>query len=182
MTKYSVLFLIPLIIITGCRRTQTAHLRNVKFKIVEEATGRPLPTTELNICRFVDFKLQAEGQEPYLTKNENWFLTSARTDENGIFSLNLSRMKDTDIVVAPPEPYIYTRFELNNDITDTNALGHVRVVRFEPGSTSVTANLIYNLKTKIVRIIPISGEKAQQEPFEEILLSVKKKQAQENTG
>ena len=182
MTKYSILFLIPLIIITGCRRSQTAHLRNVKFKIVQESTGRPLPTTDLNICRFVDFKLQTGSEKPYLTKNENWFLTSVKTDENGIFSLNLSRIKVTDIVVAPPEPYIYTRFELNNDITDTNALGHVRVVRFEPGSTSVTANLIYNLKTKIVKVIPISGQKAQQESFEEILLSVKKKQAPENPG
>ena len=182
MEKHNIFFLTLLVIIAGCKNTETAHLRNVKFKIVEEVSNQPLKNTELNICRFVDFKLQAGGKELYMTRDKTWFLTSVKTDENGVFFLHLSRMKVTDIVVAPPEPYVYTRFELNADLADINALGHVRVVRFEPGSTSVTANLIYNLKTMMVRNIPISGEKAQQETFEEILLSVKKKQTVEITG
>jgi hypothetical protein len=65
--KYNImLFLIIFLIGSGC--SDASHLENVKFKIVDEATREPLKKRELNICKFVYFKLKPGPRHPIWTR------------------------------------------------------------------------------------------------------------------
>lgn len=160
------LMLALLMFVGGC----TDHPEKVKFRIVEEATGVPLKNRELNICRFVYFKLKPGAPSPYLAKDASWYITSVTTNENGIFSLDLSSIEAMDIVVAPGRGYNIVRFERSLDLAHTKSADHIRIVQFEPGTTRVRSNMIYDLKQRVVRIIPISGQAIEEKPYKEILL------------
>lgn len=138
--------------------------------MVEEATGRPLQNRQLDIYRFVRSKL---GHEDYTSKDVDYYIASVSTDGNGIFSLDLSSIDAMDIIIQPGKPYNTLRFERSSDIGHTTSADHIRVVRFEPGTTRVTSNMIYDLKRKVVKIIPISG-KAVEEPYTEVVLVAQK--------
>lgn len=172
--KY-VLFLLTVII--GCAHADNHHLADVRFRIVDEATGAALANRDLNICRFVYFKLKPGAPSPYLSKDASWYITSVTTDENGIFSLDLSSIDAMDIVVAPGRDYNIVRFERSLDLAHTKSADHIRVVRFERGTTRVRSNMIYDLKRRMVKIIPISGQGTEQKPYDTILLVANKQDA-----
>ena len=151
----------------------SSHLKHVKFKIVDEGTGEPLRNRELNICQFVYFKLKPGAPSPYLDKGADWFITSIKTDGQGIFFLDLSKIEASKIVVKPGSPYNIIRFERSSNIAQTKSADHIRVVQFKPGTTQVVSNMIYDLKRKIVKTISIAGE-VQEKPYEEIVLAAKK--------
>jgi hypothetical protein len=149
------------------------YLKNVKFKIIDEATGEPLKNRELNICYFVMFKLKPGAPSPYLDKGADWFITAIKTDGQGIFFLDLSSIRIADIVVELGKPYNIVRFGRSSDLAHTNSADHIRVVQFEMGTTRVTSNMIYDLKQKTIKTIPISGQ-PEEKPYEEILLLAKR--------
>lgn len=171
LTHKLVLFLLMLII--GCVQRDTSYLENIKFKMVEEATGRPLQNHQLDIYRFVRFKLEFVRSklehEHYTTKDVDYYIATVSTDGNGIFSLDLSSIDAMDIIIQPGKPYNIVRFERSSDIGHTMSADHIRVVRFEPGTTHVTSNMIYDLKHRVVKIIPISGQPAEK-PYTEVVL------------
>lgn len=150
-----------------------SHLKNVKFRIVDEATGEALRNRELNICRFVEFKLTPGAPSPYLNKGADWFITSMKTDEQGVFFLDLSKIEVVDIVVYAGTPYEIVRFERSSDIAHKKSADHIRVVQFKAGTTQVVSNMIYDLKGKIFKTITTAGE-VQEKPYEEIILAAKK--------
>lgn len=151
----------------------TSHLKNVKFKIIDEATSQPLSNRELNICQFVYFKLKPDAPSPYLDKGGDWFITSIKTDGQGIFFLDLSKIEASDLVVEPGPPYNIVRFERSSDLAHTKSADHIRVVQFETGTTRVISNMIYDLKNKKVsRIYP--PECALAVPYVQILLTAKR--------
>jgi len=151
-----------------------SHLKNVKFKIIDEATGEPLKNRELNICQFVYFKLKPGAPSPYLDKGADWFITLIKTDGQGIFFLDLSKIEVHDIVAEPGPPYNIVHFERSSNIRHNKSANHIRVVQFEAGTTRVASNMVYDLKRKIVKIIPIFGGQAQEKPYDQILLVTKK--------
>lgn len=156
----------------SCVHTETGYLKNVKFRIVEETTGEPLKNRELNICYFVHIRLRPGALSPYLNKDADFYITSVTTDGNGQFTLDLSSIDIADIVVEPGKLYNIVRFERSSDLAHTKSVDHIRVVRFKPGTTRVVSNMIYDIKRKTVKTIPISGE-AQEKPYGEILLVAK---------
>jgi hypothetical protein len=137
-------------------------LSKVRFKIVAEDTGEPLANHQLDLYRFV-------YDVPFDSKEAPWYITSATTDSEGVFSLDLSDFEVDYIVVQPDQPYSIVRFERASDLKHTASADHIRVVRFEAGETRVEANAIYDLKHRVVKIIPISGE-VREESYTEILL------------
>ncbi len=144
----------------ACRRG--AHLQGVRFRIVAEGTEEPLGNRELGIYRFV-------YDVPYDSQDVPWFITSVTTDEDGVFTLDLSDLDVGYVVVQPGQPYNVVRFERASDLQHTGSSDHIRVVRFKPGETRVESNAIYDLARQTVQIIPIEGG-AWEEPFAEILL------------
>jgi hypothetical protein len=150
-----------------------SHLRNVKFRIIDEATGEPLSNRELNICKFVYFKLKPGAASPYLDKKADWYINSVTADDKGWFVLDLSSIDTTDIVIEPGGPYNIVKFERSLDLRHTKSKDYIRVVQFKPGTTQVVSNMIYDLKRKMVRIISISGE-TKELPFQEVLLYAKR--------
>jgi hypothetical protein len=165
--------LLLLIFLTGCASAENDHLTNVNFRIVDEATGVPLSNREMNICKFVYFKLRRGSPSPYLQKDTPWYIASVRTDENGRFSLDLRSIDATDIVVEPGEDYDIVRFERSSDLAHTKSADHIRVVRFEKGTTRVVSNMIYDLKRETVKIISTFDKSVRETGYEEILLAAK---------
>ncbi|MHC4575533.1 MAG: hypothetical protein ACYS76_15650 [Planctomycetota bacterium] len=165
--------LLLLIFLTGCGPAEYNRLANVSFRIVDEATGVPLSDREMNICKFVYFKLRRGSPSPYLQKDTPWYIASVRTDENGRFSLDLRSIDATDIVVMPGEDYDIVRFERSSDLAHTKSADHIRVVRFERGTTRVVSNMIYDLKRETVKIISTFDKTVRQTDYEEILLAAK---------
>ncbi|MHC4740102.1 MAG: M56 family metallopeptidase, partial [Planctomycetota bacterium] len=145
----------------------------VRFRIVDEVSGEPLKNRELNICSFVYFKLGPGAPSPYLDKNAEWYITSVTTDDNGFFALELASIDVTDIIVEPGKSHNIVKFERSSNLAHTKSTDHVRVVNFEPGTTRVVSNMIYDIKRKIVKTIPISG-RAEEKPYEVILLKAKR--------
>jgi hypothetical protein len=141
----------------------------VKFKIVDRTTQDPLKNCELNICKFVYFKLKPATQSPYLDKDADWYITSVVTDENGVFMLDLSLIKETHIVIAPEKLYDTMRFSRVSDMAGTKSVDHIRVTYFSEGLTK----RVYDLKKGTVKVIADSGETVE-EPFTEILLTATK--------
>jgi hypothetical protein len=144
----------------ACARDAT--LRDVSFRIVADGTEEPLGNRELGIYRFV-------YDVPYDSRDVPWYVTSVTTDEDGVFSLDLSGLDVGHIVVQPGQPYNIVRFERASDLKHTGSADHVRVVRFRAGATRVESNAIYDLAHQTVQIIPIEGE-AWEESYAEILL------------
>ena len=173
-----VLFLLWSLI--GCTSADKAHLQNVRFRILEEATGAPLANRQLNICRFFYFKLAPGAPSPYLDKDAGWYITSVTTDEQGRFALDLSRIEATDIVLEPGLPYDIVSFERSSDLAHTKSADHIRVLRFEKGTTRVTGNAIYDLKRKTAKILAVSGQPTQEIFTEVLLLTRKLKNARPN--
>lgn len=168
--KYKIVLLLVIFLIgSGC--SDTSHLKNVKFKVVDETTREPLKNRELNICKFVYFKLKLGARSPYLDKDADWYITSVVTDENGVFMLDLSSIKETHIVVEPAMPYNITRFSRASDLAGTKSVNHIRVTHFPEGLT----NRIYDLRSGTAKVIADSGE-TMEEPFTEILLTVRKRE------
>ena len=139
-----------------------AHLSDVRFRIVAQDSGEPLGNRPLDIYHFV-YDVQ------YGDKDAPWYIASVTTDDEGVFSLDLSNVDVGHIVVQPGKPYNILRFERASDVRHTGSAGHIRVVRFRAGSTRVESNAIYDLERQTVHIIPISGD-AWEEPYAEILL------------
>ena len=141
-----------------CQGNQS-HLKNVKFKIIDEVTGKPLKNRELNICRFVYFKLKPGGPSPYLDKKAKWYITSVTTDDEGIFTLDLSSIDAKDIVVEPGGPYNIVRFYRKSSCGAWKKPGVLDCIGIfeERTGTRTSRNLCYDLKTKVVRINPTSG-------------------------
>jgi hypothetical protein len=168
--------------ISGCRRKPhesasedaASHLKNVKFRIVDEVTGEPIRNRELNICQYVEFKLKRGAPSPYLDKEADWFIASIKTDEQGVFFLDLLEIEASSIVVEPGPPYNIVRFERSSDIAHMKSVDHIRVVQFKPETTQVVSNMIYDLKSQTAKTIPISGQPEEQ-PYEEISLVTKRK-------
>jgi hypothetical protein len=152
--------------------TCNSYSENVKFKIFDEATLETLKIRELNVCKFVYFKLKPGAESPYLDEDADWYITSVVTDVNGIFELDLSSIKETHIVIEPGKPYDITRFSRTSDFAGTKSVDHIRVSYFHNGLTK----RIYDLKNRSVKIITSSGETVE-EPFTEILLAVRKHQS-----
>ncbi|MHC4356489.1 MAG: hypothetical protein ACYS0H_27615, partial [Planctomycetota bacterium] len=165
--------LLLMVLLPGCGRASTSRLENVRFKIVDEATRKPLKNCELNICRFVYFKSENWTRSPYLDKDAEWYITSAVTDDNGVFTLSLSGIEETHIVVEPGKPYYMTRFSRTSDLAGTKSADHVRVAHFHRGLT----NRVYDLKSGMVQTLANSGETAK-EPFTEILLTVRRNESE----
>ena len=147
------------------------YLKEVRFKIVDEVTKEPLKNRELNICRFVYFKLKPDAPSPYLDKKANWYISSVTTDDNGVFTLDLSSIDAMVIVVEPAKPYNIVRFTRSSGGAKEGSLDHISI--FEEAS-GTSRNLWYDLKHKIVRIVPTYGQKEQQKTYEEIILVAKK--------
>jgi len=139
-----------------------AYLSDVKFRIVVEGSGEPLGNHELEIYRFV-------YDVPYDSQDVPWFIASVTTDEDGVFSLDLSDLDVGHMVVQPDQPYNIVRFERASDLKHTGSADHIRVVRFRAGETRGESNAIYDLEHQTVQIIPIEGE-AWEESYAEILL------------
>lgn len=139
-----------------------AILSDVRFRIVADGSGDPLGNRELGIYRFV-------YDVPYDSQDAPWYITSVTTDEDGVFSLDLSGLDVGHIVVQPGQPHNIVRFERASDLKHTGSADHVRVVRFKTGETRVESNAIYDLARQTVQIIPIEGE-AWEEAYAEILL------------
>ena len=144
----------------ACARHAT--LPDVRFRIVADGTEEPLGSRELGIYRFV-------YDVPYDSQDVPWYITSVTTDDDGVFSLNLSDLDVGHIVVQPGQPYNVVRFERASDLQHTGSADHIRVVRSMAGETRVESNAIYDLARQTVQIIPIEGE-AWEESFAEILL------------
>jgi hypothetical protein len=139
------------------------HLSDVRFRIVAQDSGTPLANRPLDIYRFVyDVR--------YDSKDAPWYITSVTTDDEGLFSLDLSDIDSGHIVVQPGQPYNIVRFERASDVRHTPSAGHIRVVRSKAGETRVESNAIYDLERRTVQIVPISGD-AWEEPYTEILLA-----------
>jgi type II secretion system protein G len=177
LTLGGVIIAIFLIFIIIPVASGTSYLKSVKFKIVDEATGEPLKNRELNICRYVVFKLDTSLPSPYLNKKADWYLCSVKTDSQGRFTLDLSSIEADEIVVEPDKPYSLVRFSRSNDLSHTKSDSHIRITRFEPGTTQVVNNMIYDLKRKIVKVLPISG-KPEEKSYKEIILAAKNSEGQ----
>jgi hypothetical protein len=150
-------------------RSDSGILESVKFQIIDEATREPLKNCELNICKFLTLKSGVPS--PYSDKAAECYITSVVIDENGIFKLDLSPIKEKHIVVQPRELYDITRFSRTSDLIGTNSVSHVKVTYFQRGLT----NKIYDLGTGEVKTITDSGE-VTEEPFTEILLEVRRRE------
>jgi hypothetical protein len=106
-----------------------------------------------------------------LDKDAEWYITSVVTDKNGVFTLNLSAIEETSIVVEPGKLYDMTRFSRTSDLAGTKSVNHIRVAYFHGGLTK----RIYDLRSGMVRTIADSGETVK-EPSIEILLTVRKRE------
>jgi len=177
VVSLAILTLIVPITIAGCSSNKnintstnsfSGHLKYVKFRIIDN-TGEPLRNRELNICRFVCFKLAIGAPSPYLNKKEDFYIRSVTTDDNGVFILDLSSIDVMDIVVEPGPPYNIVHFWRSSDLTGTQSADHIRVVMN-------AGNMIYDLKQKKVKIIPFTGESTER-PYEEILLVTRNNEA-----
>ncbi|MHC4617771.1 MAG: hypothetical protein ACYTEQ_08455 [Planctomycetota bacterium] len=173
MSSQTQKWILLLMFLTGCGSAEYDHLTNVTFRIVDEATGVPLSNREMNICKFVYFKLRRGSPSPYLQKDTPWYIASVRTDENGRFNLDLRSIDATYIVVEPGEDYDIVRFERSSDLAHTKSADHIRVVRFEKGTTRVVSNMIYDLKQETVKIISTFDKSVRETGYEEILLAAK---------
>ena len=113
----------------------TSHLKNVKFKVIDEANGEPLRNYELNIFKFV-FELKfVQGYSPYSGKGSDFYITSVTTNNNGIFTLDLSSIDTMDFVIGPEEPYYIQSFGCSSGLSHTKSVSHLRIVKFKPGTT-----------------------------------------------
>jgi ankyrin repeat protein/beta-lactamase regulating signal transducer with metallopeptidase domain len=157
---------------TNAHAPSDANLKNVQFKIVDETTAQPLKNRQLNICRFVYFKLKPGQPSPYLKKNAEWYITSVTTDHNGVFSLDLSSIDAVSLVVEPGPPYNFVRFTRSSgSAAKAESLDYITL--FEQGPRT-SRNISYDLKRKIATIYPTSGRKEQEKPYQEILLKAKR--------
>ncbi len=169
--KYKIVLLLVILLIgSGC--SDAGYLKNIKFRIIDQTTQEPLKNRKLNICKFVYFKLKPGARSPYLDKDADWYITSIVTDENGLFVLDLSSIKETHIVVEPGRPYDITRFSRTSDLAGTKSVDHIRVTYFQEDLTK----RIYDLKGNKVKVISSSGEMVEK-PFAEILLTVRKRES-----
>lgn len=167
--KHRIALLLPIYLIRFIL-ADTGLSASVKFQIIDDATSEPLKNRELNICKFVYFKLKPGTPPPYSDKAAEWYIISVVTDENGGFELDLSTIKEKHIVVQPEGPYDITRFSRTSDLTGTNSASHIKVTYFQHGLT----NKIYDSGTGKVKIITDSGI-VTEEPFKEILLTARRR-------
>ena len=112
-----------------------SHLKNVKFKVADEETGEPLRNRELNIYKFVFVAEFAKGASPYSGKDSDSYITSVTTNNNGIFTLDLSSIDTMDFVIGPEEPYYIQSFGCSSGLSHTKSVSHLRIVKFKPGTT-----------------------------------------------
>lgn len=150
--------------LAGC--LSDSHLSAVKFKIVEFDTGNPLKDCHLDIYRFA-YDVHFESKETDL------YITSVTTDSQGVFSLDLSKINVSYTVVQPGKQYGIVRFERSSDLSHTKSTDHIRIVGSTPGKISFAGNAIYDLKRRVVKIVPFSGA-TEKEPYTKILLVVRK--------
>jgi len=157
--------------ILGCRdSTETRlELRSVRFRIVAERDEKPLANREL---RVFDRRAEDVVLEFVRTRavSQGYYLTSVTTDNDGLFTLDLSDTRITDFAIQPGPPNDIVRFERASDVGHTKSPYHIRVVRFEKGTQQVARNDIYDLRRATVRRIHIAGGE-EQASYREILLA-----------
>lgn len=139
-----------------------SYLSGVKFKIIEDRTGNPLKNHYIEIYRFA-------YDVHFNSKESNFYITSVTTDSQGVFSLDLSKIDTQEIVIQPGKPYNIVIFDRSSDLAHTKSIDHIRV-------TGNGGNAIYNLKNKIVQIIPFHPDYGNKriESYKEILLTTTK--------
>ena len=149
-------------------KSDRSYLKNVRFRITDGSTGKPLANRELSICRFVEFKLNRNSPSPYLDKNADYFIKSAMTDANGVFTLDLSSLEVGEFVIEADKPYQFMEFERSSDLAHTPSADHIRIVTYKPTLT----NMIYDLKSGTVKIISSrNAREGQQKTFSEVELT-----------
>jgi len=145
-------------------------VKEVKFRIVDESSSEPLADRKLNICQFVYFNSkETNSVSPYLDRNTDYFIAMAKTNADGEFRLDMSLLEGRQFVAEAGGPYEYAVFERSCDLAHTYSPEHIRI--FEGNR-----NLIYDLKRKMVKIIPIDGQKEEEKPYDEITLKVKRRE------
>lgn len=158
-------------------RLSTDGGANVVFKLIDGDTDQPISNVKVTICDdAIIFDRVAKTGETYqgiCSEQKVW--EHVTTNHEGKFSLNIKR-----IGVTPPTDII---FELSNDFRYSTAVSrsdtltnhyspsHLRVINAET-PYHLVSNLLYNLDTKEVKEIPITGDPETTSTFEIINLKV----------
>lgn len=148
----------------------------VPFRLIYQKSDSDIPNTKIYIYNGdYEFKIvSGNNVYPYddsKAKTKSWFIGTATTDSGGRFTLDLSKIDATNIIIKAGKNYRIVDFERSSNLSHEKSNWHIRVIRFEENSTRVSHNDIYDLQSKTVKKFWPDGN-AEEKPFEEIILFV----------
>jgi hypothetical protein len=102
-----------------------------------------------------DYEHKSAGFDPYpygdMAKKYHWFVQTVHADANGKFDLDVRSIKARKICFNPGPPYATVCVEKSSDLSHTPSDRHLRVIGFEPGTTQVKYNKIYDLRKGVLK-------------------------------
>lgn len=141
----------------------SAQVSVVSFQLISEANSKPITNKTIYIFNG-DYEFRSSNPEfdhyPYdnSAKNSDCYLGITKTDVEGKFILNIKAIKARNIYFQAGSPYRIMEIEKSSDIGHSPSDSHIRIVRFEKGTTKVKYNDIYDLNTGILKRIWFGGK------------------------
>jgi hypothetical protein len=124
-----------------------------------------------------DYEFKASANfDPYpygmVAHKNHWLIQTVKTDGRGKFTLNVDvpARKFYLRVGKDSKPILIER---SSDVNHTPSNTHLRVITFEPGSTEVKENTIYDLKKGTAKTIGVD-DAITEAPFKHVALTVQR--------
>jgi hypothetical protein len=151
----------------------SAKVSGISFQLISEEDSKPIPNRDIYVFNG-DYEIHYEAPyNPYpyddSARKEDWYITKVTTDGQGKFSLDISKTKVRNIYFQAGSPYRIMDIEKSSDISHSPSDSHIRIVRFEKGTTKVKCNDIYDLNIGIIKKIWLDG-KNEEVTFKDVTL------------
>jgi len=166
-------------LVVGLANRAFAGVGDVTFQLSFEDQSvdqTPLAYRNVNVYNGdYEFKSSTFDLYPYGVegRKRHWLLAEVKTDGHGKFNLDVSRYNAKKIFLRVGPTYRLIVLEKSSDISHTPSDRHLRVIGFEPGSSRVNHNDIYDLKSDRLKTIGMDGS-IQERRFKHIELKVQK--------
>ncbi len=126
-----------------------------------------------------DYEFKNATFDPYpysnAAKKYHWFVQTVRTDANGKFDLDIRSIKASKVCFNPGPPYATVCVEKSSDLNHAKSDRHLRVIGFEPGTTQVKYNKIYDLRKGTLKKYGVDGS-VEEKKFKKVGLLFPKAQ------
>lgn len=151
----------------------SAQASGISFQLISEEDSKPIPNRDIYVFNG-DYKIDYTAPyNPYpydeSAQKEDWYIAKVKTDGQGKFSLDIGKTKARDIYFQAGFPYSIMDIEKSSDVSHTPSDSHIRIVRFEKGTTKVKCNDIYDLNTGGIKKLWLDG-KIEDVAFKDVTL------------